>query len=111
MDGAQVERIHLSQQCRRRRRSGDGHRDLLFDAVGFGMVHQENLDSGSTIVMCYTLFLEKVPDYARFDFAQADMGAAYSGYSPSEAPAVTMKHRQRPEINAATVESCLDDAR
>src|SRR5579859_1638740 len=108
MHGAQVERMHLCQQCWRRRRSSNGHRNLFLDTVCLGMVHQENLDSRSAIIMCHALFLEEIPYQTWFDLAQTDMSAACSRHGPSTAPAVTMKHRQRPHIHTATIESRLD---
>ena len=51
--------------------------------------------------------LEETPDQRRIDLGKADMPCACCSHGPGEAPAVAMKHRQRPQIDGAAIEPCV----
>ena len=56
--------------------------------------------------MGHALVADQREDHRRVDLAQADMGAADGGHRPGERPAVTVEHRQGPQIDRALVEAC-----
>ena len=63
-----------------------------------GMIDHADLHGGGAVVVGHALGLEQLPDPARLHAPQADMGAAHRGDAPGEAPAIAVKHGQRPEI-------------
>ena len=51
-----------------------------------------------------TGFAQVPPDQRGFEFAQAQVGRTRRGDAPRKAPAVAVKHRQRPQVRAVAIE-------
>ena len=101
VDGPEVELAKAAEQGGGGRRSGDGHRHVLIEPVGRGMMNDADVYGRGTVVVRHALRLEELPDPARFHAPQADMPAGDRGHRPGEAPSVAVEHRKRPQVHAA----------
>ena len=95
----EVELGHASQQRRRRWRCGDHRGHLLLQAVRVGMVDDHQLNRGRAVVVRHPLLVDQLPDEVGIDGAQRHVRCRDRGYGPGEAPAVAVKHRQRPQVH------------
>src|SRR5579859_7451743 len=109
VDWSQIKLLHLTQQGWRWGCSGHCDRYLVLQTMSFRMVDEENMHGWCTVVVCHALAFKEIPDLPRIELTQADMTRAHRSHRPGEAPAITMKHGQRPKIHALTPESALDD--
>ena len=100
----EAERLRPFDHGRWRRRSRRRHEDGMRQRFRRG-VRPEHHEHGRCPVQVGDAFvLEESPDQRRVDLVEADMARAGGGYRPREAPAVAVKHRQRPEIDGAAIE-------
>src|SRR5205823_7130517 len=74
-----------------------------------GMIDQENLYGRRAVVVGDALRLKEFPDLRRIDLAQADVCSTYRSHGPCKAPAVTVEHGQRPEVDTIAVHARLND--
>ena len=72
-------------------------------------VDQGRVDDRGAAHVGDAILADQFEDFWRIDLAQANVDAACGRKRPWEAPAVTVEHRQRPEINRALAEISGDD--
>ena len=93
--------LHLRQHGFRRRRGGGGElhdmRQRLF-LLRRGVEQRRHHDRRAA-QMRHLVGRDRVEDRRRAHCPQADMGAGDNRQRPGKAPAVAMKHRQRPQID------------
>ncbi len=66
---------------------------------GFRHVQKRVKHNGSTAHVGYLVITDQLQDFFRIHPAQANVSARQSGNGPGETPAVTVKHRQGPQVD------------
>ena len=104
-----AERLHVGDDRRRRRRRRGDNVQLAGEDGGLGarMVDQRYQHDGRAAQVGDLLPLDEVEHPGRLQPPQADVRAGHRGHAPREAPAVAVKHRQRPQVGRAVVHADL----
>ena len=94
--------LHCRQHGLRRRCGSGEELDHMRQRLllGRGRIEQGRHHDRRTAEMGHAMVGDGVVHRRRAHLAQADMGAGHHRDGPWEAPAIAMKHRQRPEIDA-----------
>ena len=66
------------------------------------------MHDGRAAVVTHLVRANRFEDEHRIDLAQADVGSGIRGHGPWEAPAIAMKHRQRPQKHAIRTHAQLE---
>ncbi|GCC47293.1 hypothetical protein chiPu_0031783, partial [Chiloscyllium punctatum] len=95
----------------RRRRAGDQACDRLHLAAlrCVRRIDQRVVDDRRAAHMGDAVLRNQLEDFCGIDLAQTDIDAGGRRDRPGEAPAVAMKHRQRPEIDRMLAEIAGED--
>src|SRR5262245_32952893 len=72
------------------------------------MAHERNEHGGGTTHVRDILGGNESEDLGGIDTAQADMRPPHSSHTPGKTPAVTVKHRESPEVGRAAVDPHLE---
>ena len=98
---------HGSRRCSPRRHHIDPMIDTLFQIIRRMSQHVEH--DGGSAEMGYLLGFDEIVDPFHMHTAHADRCSGDSGQCPGKAPAIAMKHRQRPQIDRVVAHAPGED--
>ena len=111
MGDVEAGRLHRSQHGFGRRRRGGEELDRVGKRPLFRgrRVEQRGHHDRRATKMRHLVIGDRIVHRPRAHLAQAHMGAGNDRYAPGKAPAVAMKHGQRPEIDAVLAHAAGED--
>ncbi len=105
--------LHALENRGRRGRGGNEARNGVLDAAlpFVGRIDEQAVHDRRTAIMRDAMAPDEIEDALRLHFAQADVRPRHGREGPRETPAVTVKHRQGPEIHRMRRHAPAQDVR